>query len=124
MATAVTEINAPIVRCKACELRQHAKATCRRCGKQLPAPERDVETQEKIVRERIERACPKCGLFADEAKLPTLAEAEEMLIQEAMKRANGQPSEASRLLGIGRTTLYRRLHPGQNQDDNDAGAMA
>jgi transcriptional regulator of acetoin/glycerol metabolism len=70
-----------------------------------------VEFQEKIVRERVERACPHCGLFADEAKLPTLAEVAEMLIAEAMKRAHGQPGEAARLLGIGRTTLYRRLHP-------------
>ena len=74
-----------------------------------PAPASVAET--KVIRERVEVACPRCGLFAAEAKLPTLREAEDMLIEEAMRRAHGQPSEASRLLGIGRTTLYRRLHP-------------
>jgi transcriptional regulator of acetoin/glycerol metabolism len=77
----------------------------------MPEPAANVDRETKVIRERVEVACPRCGLFSTEAKLPTLREAERMLIDEAMKRAHGQPSEASRLLGIGRTTLYRRLHP-------------
>ncbi len=77
----------------------------------MSGPATEPVTETKVVRERVEVACPRCGLFAEEAKLPTLREAERMLIEEAMRRAHGQPSEASRLLGIGRTTLYRRLHP-------------
>jgi DNA-binding NtrC family response regulator len=97
--------------CLACGLCQYPRPTCRRCGAALPKPEASLE--QKVIRERVEAACPRCGLFAEEAKLPTLREAERLLIEEAMRRAHGQPSEASRLLGIGRTTLYRRLHPGK-----------
>ncbi len=99
--------------CLACGLCQYQRPNCRRCGAALPMPEPAPEpaAETKVIRERVEIACPRCGLFAEEAKLPTLQEAERMLIEEAMRRAHGQPSEASRLLGIGRTTLYRRLHP-------------
>lgn len=101
--------------CLACGLCQFPRRNCRRCGAVLPmadpAPAEAVPAEQKVIRERVEVACPRCGLFAEEAKLPTLREAERLLIEEAMRRAHGQPSEASRLLGIGRTTLYRRLHP-------------
>lgn len=102
--------------CLACGLCQFPRRNCRRCGAVLPAPdplpaETVAAAEPKVIRERVQVACPRCGLFAEEAQLPTLREAERLLIQEAMRRAHGQPSEASRLLGIGRTTLYRRLHP-------------
>jgi transcriptional regulator with GAF, ATPase, and Fis domain len=99
--------------CLACGLCQYQGQNCRRCGAALPMPESapNPDPEPKVIRERVEVACPRCGLFAAEAKLPTLREAEQMLIEEAMRRTHGQPSEASRLLGIGRTTLYRRLHP-------------
>jgi len=38
-----------------------------------------------------------------------LKEAEAMLIQQALEQAEGNMSEAARLLGIGRKTLYRKL---------------
>lgn len=97
--------------CLACGLCQFPRANCRRCGAALPETVAAPASEQKVIRERVEVACPRCGLFAEEAKLPTLEEAERMLIEEAMRRAHGQPSQASRLLGIGRTTLYRRLHP-------------
>lgn len=103
--------------CLACGLCQFTTSNCRRCGAALPKPEPlpapAAQSGQNVVRERVEHSCPRCGLFADETHFPTLAEAEELLIQEAMRRAHGQPSEASRLLGIGRTTLYRRLHSRQ-----------
>lgn len=44
--------------------------------------------------------------------LPTLniRELERMAINEAMKQTGGRVGPASKLLGIGRATLYRRLH--------------
>jgi DNA-binding NtrC family response regulator len=38
-----------------------------------------------------------------------LAEAEDILIQRALKETNGNIAEAARLLGIHRTRIYRKL---------------
>ena len=40
---------------------------------------------------------------------PSLEEMERMMIVAAYKRANRRPVEAARLLGIGKTTFYRKL---------------
>ena len=40
-----------------------------------------------------------------------LKQAEAVLIQQAVEQAGGNMSEAARLLGIDRTTLYRKLTP-------------
>lgn len=45
-------------------------------------------------------------------KLPTLKEATRLLISEAIKRTNGNITEASRLLGISRQALSKRLSSG------------
>jgi transcriptional regulator of acetoin/glycerol metabolism len=44
--------------------------------------------------------------------LPTLniRELERLAIEQAMKQASGSVAKAAKLLGIGRATLYRRLH--------------
>ncbi len=42
-------------------------------------------------------------------RLPTLEESEDLLIQEALKRTNGNQTVAAELLGITRQTLHRRL---------------
>ena len=39
-----------------------------------------------------------------------LKEAEAILIQRALEQTDGHVTEAARLLGIGRKTLYRKLH--------------
>lgn len=43
-------------------------------------------------------------------RLPTIEEAVKLLIDEAMKRANGNQSIAANLLGISRPALNKRLH--------------
>jgi DNA-binding NtrC family response regulator len=40
---------------------------------------------------------------------PTMAEVERAMILAAYRRSNRKPLEAARLLGIGKTTLYRKL---------------
>ena len=48
-------------------------------------------------------------LFGSLESLPTLKEAEDLLIQEALKRTEGNRTLAADLLGITRQTLHRRL---------------
>jgi DNA-binding protein Fis len=48
-------------------------------------------------------------LYDSLERLPTLKEAEELLMQAALKRANGNQTLAAMLLGITRQTLYNRL---------------
>ena len=40
---------------------------------------------------------------------PTMAEMERAIIVAAYERSNRKPLEAARLLGIGKTTVYRKL---------------
>jgi DNA-binding NtrC family response regulator len=40
---------------------------------------------------------------------PTLQEVEVRMIKEALARTNGERRKATRILGIGRSTLYRKL---------------
>jgi transcriptional regulator of acetoin/glycerol metabolism len=41
--------------------------------------------------------------------LPTLDEMERAMILAAYRKSNRKPVEAARLLGIGKTTFYRKL---------------
>jgi len=52
-------------------------------------------------------------LFAPDQPLPTLQEAAELLVAEAMRRAQGNQSLASRLLGISQPALSKRLKKAQ-----------
>ena len=49
-------------------------------------------------------------LIAFSAKLPTLKQAEHLLIDEALRRSNGNQSIAALSLGISRQALNKRLH--------------
>ena len=127
------------VRCRCCELVQWSdRANCRRCGAALPEPlvkivERVVE---KVVirhdpeciqslaraRELIAAATDRLTERAAEAAtpvvlaqvqeigaFPTMAEVERAMILAAYQKSNRRPLEAARLLGIGKTTFYRKL---------------
>ena len=48
--------------------------------------------------------------FVSLDRLPTLEESGDLLIQEALKRTNGNQTLAAALLGITRQTLHRRLN--------------
>ena len=127
------------VRCRSCELVQWSdRVNCRRCGMALPEPivrivERVVEkvvirqdpqclqklveagrlisaATERLTQQRVESVAPivltqvpETGVF------PTMAEVERAMIVAAYERSNGRPQDAARLLGIGKTTVYRKL---------------
>jgi len=127
------------VRCVQCELVQWADhANCRRCGQALPAPivnvvervvERVVIEQDSQYFESLQEASKlisATGARLQESSasrklpvhfhplptvetFPTLDEMERAMIVAAYRRSNHKPAEAARLLGIGKTTFYRKL---------------
>lgn len=56
---------------------------------------------------RVESETPNALSFSE--RLPTLAEAEQLLIQEALRRADGNQTIAASLLGLSRRALNNRL---------------
>jgi len=126
-------------RCRRCELVQWADhANCLRCGQLLPAPivnvvervvekvvfERDSQFLENLqeasklisaAAARLEESYTNQKLPVDFSSVsaveefPTLDEMERAMIVAAYRRSNRKPLEAARLLGIGKTTLYRKL---------------
>ena len=127
------------VRCHSCELVQWSDRTnCRRCGTALPEPiVRIVErVVEKVVirqdprclqkleeahrlisaaTERLQRPTSeeKAPIFisqiSEAGAFPTMAEMERAIFVAAYERSNRKPLEAAKLLGIGKTTVYRKL---------------
>jgi transcriptional regulator of acetoin/glycerol metabolism len=117
------------VRCLSCELMQWSNRTnCRRCGRPLPEPVVKVVEQvvEKIVvrseclcleaLERATRVLQSCAdknasAPSDEAAdaFPRMADVERSMILAAYERSHHKPLVAARLLGIGKTTVYRKL---------------
>ena len=127
------------VRCQSCELIQwNDRETCRRCGVRLREPivkivERVVEkvvvrqdlecvrnleqarqliaeASDRLMHSGTETMMPFVFAAGDGAVgFPTMAEVERAMILAAYQHANRKPLEAARLLGIGKTTLYRKL---------------
>lgn len=127
------------VRCRRCELVQWSdRANCRRCGTALPEPvvkivERVVEkvvighdpmcnqslqqardlisaATDRLTQQRFEAVDPAVLAQVTESEVfPTMAEVERAMILAAYRKSNRRPLEAARLLGIGKTTLYRKL---------------
>jgi|SRR6185437_15257881 len=127
------------IRCLSCELVQWLnREDCRRCGAALPQPivkivekvvervivRRDPECLEELqqARQLLEAASHRLAQsdmepmvrvdqrqIADAKGFPTMAEMERTMILAAYRRTNRRPLEAARLLGIGKTTFYRKL---------------
>ncbi len=127
------------IRCRNCELVQWSEQeNCRRCGAALPQPivkfvkrvvEKAVVRQDPQCLERLEQARQLIAEASDRLlqsstdsalpfiswpnpkpdEFPTMAEVERAMILAAFQRSNRKPLEAARLLGIGKTTLYRKL---------------
>lgn len=58
---------------------------------------------------QVKREGPSPALFEELETLPTLAEAAQFLLTEAMRRADGNQSIAARLLGISQPAMSKRL---------------
>jgi transcriptional regulator of acetoin/glycerol metabolism len=126
------------IRCVQCELVQWAdNARCRRCGQALPAPvvnvvervvERVIIQQDSQCIENLQAATklitataarleesahqmPQVALHSlpEVETFPTLDQMERAMILAAYRKSNRKPVEAARLLGIGKTTFYRKL---------------
>jgi transcriptional regulator of acetoin/glycerol metabolism len=127
------------IRCRSCELVQWSdRASCRRYGNALPEPivrivERVVEkivigqdpqflqklemafsliytTTERLTQQRMNSVAPIVLAQAPETGVfSTMAEVERAMLMAAYERSNRRPLEAARLLGIGKTTVYRKL---------------
>ena len=127
------------VRCRQCELVQWTdRANCRRCGQALPEPtvkvvERIIEkvvvrddprclehleearkliaaATERLTQQHVQAISPDVLARLQEAEaFPTMVEVERAVITAAYERSHRKPLEAARLLGIGKTTVYRKL---------------
>lgn len=108
------------VRCISCELVQWAtKPKCRRCGIQLPQPVINVVEVEKpasavqievpIDRQRLHCALSQTSQLSTSSELPTIEQMERSLIEAALDRCQGDRMKAAAMLGIGKTTIYRKL---------------
>jgi DNA-binding NtrC family response regulator len=101
------------IRCRSCELIQwNDRSDCRRCGAALPQP--IVKVVERVVERVVLRHCARFGESATAEPVvptpfPTMAEVERKMILAAYSRSNRRPLEAARLLGISKTTMYRKL---------------
>lgn len=65
---------------------------------------------ERLTHQCTESATPLVLAHASQSSsFPTMAEMERAMILAAYQRSNRKPVEAARLLGIEKTTLYRKL---------------
>jgi DNA-binding NtrC family response regulator len=122
------------VRCTSCELVQWAtRPNCRRCGVQLPQPVInmvEVENPAPVVQKEIlevpvireitvpiDRPCLRCALnqtkpSSAHSEFPTIEQMERSLVEAALDRCQGDGLKAAAMLGIGKTTISRKLKGG------------
>ena len=82
-----------------------------RCLQKLEEARRLISAAtERLERSDEEEKAPILFSQISEAgAFPTMAEMERAIIVAAYERSNRKPLEAARLLGIGKTTVYRKL---------------
>ena len=85
-------------------------------GRALPLkPFREYLAARGVQAPRQEERSPEgARRFAFGEPFPTLREVEAFLIEEALKRSQGNQSLAARLLGVNQSTLSRRLKSGES----------
>ncbi|MBR9885157.1 MAG: sigma-54-dependent Fis family transcriptional regulator, partial [Oceanospirillales bacterium] len=67
--------------------------------------------------ESLEEATATRTVFMPDEPLPSLHEVADLLVEEAMRRAEGNQSIASRLLGVSQPALSKRLKRQQSAED-------
>jgi transcriptional regulator of acetoin/glycerol metabolism len=86
--------------------------------RQDPESLQNLEQARKLISAAAERLMQQCvepmapvmlAQVPEVGAFPTMAEVERAMIVAAYKRSNRKPLEAARLLGIGKTTVYRKL---------------
>jgi len=75
------------------------------------------KTEEKTTSNTANKSSGR-NLYAGLERLPTFGEAAELLVEEAISRANGNQTIAARLLGISQPALSKRLKLSRNGQDN------
>ncbi len=73
-----------------------------------------MEGQGEVLPDAAGSAPTSGNVFAEVKQLPTLSEANEQLVAEAMERAAGNQTIAARLLGISQPALSKRLKHSRN----------
>jgi transcriptional regulator of acetoin/glycerol metabolism len=81
------------------------------CLQKLEQASRLISTAtERLTEQRAESVAPfALAQVPETGAFPTMAEVERAMIVAAFERSNRRPLEAARLLGIGKTTVYRKL---------------
>jgi transcriptional regulator of acetoin/glycerol metabolism len=127
------------IRCQSCELVQWSdRARCRRCGSALSepvvklvervvekvvirpdpqclnnlvrAPQLLAEASDRLTQPTMDSGLPPISWpNAKAERFPTIAQVEGAMILAAYQGSNRRPFEAPRLLGMGKTTFYRKL---------------
>jgi len=88
-----------------------AKARGNRLSLALFEPHIAREESARDSDPRVSWSSPDAAsLFHSVESLPSIADAQQLLVDEAMRRADGNQGVAARLLGISRTALNKRLH--------------
>lgn len=67
-------------------------------------------SEESIDREGVGVSFSTESLFAESATLPTIRNVTDALVEEALKRTDGNQAAAARMIGISREALNRRIH--------------
>ena len=76
-------------------------------GSVLPVKSLRKIVKRQVSKEHAEKG--RVGPVGSEGRFPTLKEAEQLHVEEAMRRSGGNQGTAAALLGISRPALNRRL---------------
>lgn len=101
--------------CRNCECSQEAAPNCRRCGRPMPGY-RAPEPAPALVPDPPPSP-ERVILVTVESK--TFAEIERVIILTRIAQCNGNIVRAALSLGIGKTTLYRKLREYEANSRND-----
>lgn len=81
----------------------------------LESFKRKVGTIQSSIQEDSANECTDDGLFSSAETLPSIHDVADLLVEEAMRRTQGNQSIACRLIGISQPALSKRLKKRQQQ---------